>query len=474
MPSEDEYVSADPWSLRCSARSRSRARRQRQRRSNRHPNWTWGVAVRAAERLFGHGVVRGQHSAPGCARERAGSRHRFQARARREGRGGAHRGDPRGRAANTSPSSAMRSGSRTASSVSAAGVSSCEQRTAAAPRGLPLEPGEPGRRLFDARHAEVDVQRKLLAFERELAKRQAQLAYRPILDGRNAMKPTRIVGAMAAAALLRRRRRFWLGRSVTGHDATSRAPRRRAGCAARTRARSSTGTTRWCRASASTSRASRRTWTCARAGLRRQRRAGRRAGQPVAAAKPRHPQRDGAAGDRDVVVRRRRRRPVRRAPQRRGPDARRRLRRAARGARADGARAQGTDAGHGVRARLARAAERAPRAEDGAGVPADSSPPRATACARSRFRKSWCSAATKRQRAGALHARIAGRRRRRRARRARRGRVTSRDDALPHRRPRDGLGGRRDSGSAGGAARARAEGQGERCRPIRRRRSKAS
>jgi len=37
--------------------------------------------------------------------------------------------------------------------------------------------------LFEARHAEVDVQRKLLALRRDLAKRQAQLVYRPIPGG---------------------------------------------------------------------------------------------------------------------------------------------------------------------------------------------------------------------------------------------------------------------------------------------------
>jgi cobalt-zinc-cadmium efflux system outer membrane protein len=37
--------------------------------------------------------------------------------------------------------------------------------------------------LFEARHAEVDVQRKLLALQRDLAKRQAQLTYRPIATG---------------------------------------------------------------------------------------------------------------------------------------------------------------------------------------------------------------------------------------------------------------------------------------------------
>jgi outer membrane protein TolC len=37
--------------------------------------------------------------------------------------------------------------------------------------------------LFDARHAEVDVQRKLLTLQRDLAKRQATLAYRPVPAG---------------------------------------------------------------------------------------------------------------------------------------------------------------------------------------------------------------------------------------------------------------------------------------------------
>jgi outer membrane protein TolC len=37
--------------------------------------------------------------------------------------------------------------------------------------------------LFEARHAEVEVQRKLLSLQRELAKAQAQLAYKPLVDG---------------------------------------------------------------------------------------------------------------------------------------------------------------------------------------------------------------------------------------------------------------------------------------------------
>ena len=37
--------------------------------------------------------------------------------------------------------------------------------------------------VFEARHAEVDVQRKLLSMRKELAKVQAQLAFKPIPGG---------------------------------------------------------------------------------------------------------------------------------------------------------------------------------------------------------------------------------------------------------------------------------------------------
>jgi hypothetical protein len=35
--------------------------------------------------------------------------------------------------------------------------------------------------LFEARHAEVGLQRKLLALQRDLARAKAQLAYKPLL-----------------------------------------------------------------------------------------------------------------------------------------------------------------------------------------------------------------------------------------------------------------------------------------------------
>ena len=37
--------------------------------------------------------------------------------------------------------------------------------------------------LFEARHGEVEMQRRLLALERELARTQAQLAYKPVIEG---------------------------------------------------------------------------------------------------------------------------------------------------------------------------------------------------------------------------------------------------------------------------------------------------
>jgi len=37
--------------------------------------------------------------------------------------------------------------------------------------------------LFEARHAEVEIQRRLLALQRDLAKVQAQLAFKPVHGG---------------------------------------------------------------------------------------------------------------------------------------------------------------------------------------------------------------------------------------------------------------------------------------------------
>jgi cobalt-zinc-cadmium efflux system outer membrane protein len=37
--------------------------------------------------------------------------------------------------------------------------------------------------LFESRHAEVVLQRKLLALQRELAKAQVQLAFKPLING---------------------------------------------------------------------------------------------------------------------------------------------------------------------------------------------------------------------------------------------------------------------------------------------------
>jgi outer membrane protein, heavy metal efflux system len=61
-------------------------------------------------------------------------------------------------------------------------VRSAQQRTAAALAGYRSNQGTL-MTLFEARHAEVDSQRKLLALRRELAKAQAQLAFKPLPNG---------------------------------------------------------------------------------------------------------------------------------------------------------------------------------------------------------------------------------------------------------------------------------------------------
>lgn len=61
-------------------------------------------------------------------------------------------------------------------------VASARQRTAAALSGYRSNQ-VPLITLFEARHAEVQAQRKLLALQRELARTNAQLALKPIVEG---------------------------------------------------------------------------------------------------------------------------------------------------------------------------------------------------------------------------------------------------------------------------------------------------
>ena len=61
-------------------------------------------------------------------------------------------------------------------------VKPAEQRTAAALAGYRSNQ-VPLMTLFEARHAEVEVRRKLLSLQRELAKTQVQLAFKPLVEG---------------------------------------------------------------------------------------------------------------------------------------------------------------------------------------------------------------------------------------------------------------------------------------------------
>lgn len=61
-------------------------------------------------------------------------------------------------------------------------VTPAQQRTAAAMAAYRSNQGQLTT-LFEARHAEVEAQRKLLALQRDLAKAQAQLAFKPLAQG---------------------------------------------------------------------------------------------------------------------------------------------------------------------------------------------------------------------------------------------------------------------------------------------------
>jgi outer membrane protein, heavy metal efflux system len=61
-------------------------------------------------------------------------------------------------------------------------VAPAQQRTAAAMAGYRSNQGSLVT-LFEARHAEVETQRKLLMLERDLAKARARLVFKPIPQG---------------------------------------------------------------------------------------------------------------------------------------------------------------------------------------------------------------------------------------------------------------------------------------------------
>ena len=117
--------------------------------------------------------------------------------------------------------------------------------------------------LFESRHAEVEAQRKLLVLRRELAKAQAQLAFKPLVEWRRPMKRAQVL-VWCRSRCRGAGRRQLLRRQAHWPDRAGRDERRRAGLAPRRPAiaKCSIGTTRWCRGRASTSRASRRSWTC--------------------------------------------------------------------------------------------------------------------------------------------------------------------------------------------------------------------
>ena len=180
---ESEYVSADPMVVSLQREIDVARGAAAVAASNRKPNWTWEVSY--GQRTGYSDMVSFGVSIPiaGRARRASGPGDGRQARA---GRARRKLNSQRPRARRPREYRALLSDVQRLAGANLA-LPRFGARARAATHGerhcgVPLQSGEPDG-LFEARHAEVDVQRKLLALQRDLAKRQAQLAYRPIQAG---------------------------------------------------------------------------------------------------------------------------------------------------------------------------------------------------------------------------------------------------------------------------------------------------
>ena len=182
MPSEDEYISADPSGRIAAARGRGHAHGGNGDVVEPASELDLGGRLRAANRLFGHGLVRRQHSAAGRAGVAPGSRDRVEAHLVDRAEADLTEAIRAARGEYLALVSDVQRLRERIERVRSGVLVPAQQRTAAATAAYRSNQASLAT-LFDARHGEVDVQRKLLGVRRELARRQAQLAYRPILTG---------------------------------------------------------------------------------------------------------------------------------------------------------------------------------------------------------------------------------------------------------------------------------------------------
>ena len=181
-PSESEYVAGDPMVVALQREIDVARGAAAVAASNRRPNWTWEVSYgqrTGYSDMVSVGVSIPLPIAPAARQDReTASRLALAVKAEAELAEAT-------RAATADYLSAMSDARRLEARIQRyreVVLVPAEQRTAAATAAYRSNQTTLVT-LFEARHAEVDVQRKLLTLQRDLAKRQAQLAYRPIASG---------------------------------------------------------------------------------------------------------------------------------------------------------------------------------------------------------------------------------------------------------------------------------------------------
>ena len=162
------------------ARHRRRAPGGHGRCQQPHAELELGGVLRSAHGLFRHGLVRRQHPDPGRARGAPGPRDRLASSP------SSTRSKPispkRRRSAGAEYQILTSDARRLQERIEryrAAVVAAGRATHIGGDRGVPFQPDAPGRAVR-GRHAEVEAQRKLLSLQRDLAKAQAQLAFRPL------------------------------------------------------------------------------------------------------------------------------------------------------------------------------------------------------------------------------------------------------------------------------------------------------
>ncbi|WP_239027276.1 TolC family protein [Ramlibacter algicola] len=179
---EQAYVAAHPAVLQAQREVEAARAEASATAANREPNWTWQVSYGQRTGYSDMVAVGVSIPLPVAPRERQDRETSAKLALATKAEATLEEATRMASAEYRAMSSdAQRLGHRV-QRYTAAVVTPARQRTQAALAGYRSNQ-VPLMVLFEARHAEVDVQRKLLAMQRELAKVQAQLAFRPVPGG---------------------------------------------------------------------------------------------------------------------------------------------------------------------------------------------------------------------------------------------------------------------------------------------------